>query len=200
MSSGIIHRRDTTESHQRRFPRRSLRPWLWRDALSRLAAARGDTYVGGDWSHMLHRLKAGVVTDLNEPLPAKWVADTVLFLPLMEHLCERRQFLAEAHGILKSGRLPAGSWALAGADGHSAGCGGNMSYRPTAGAMAEQTLEVRAENGWVLRLAKKINNEIELSSYLPAQSELWMQGNYRDVFVGIPRFERKSNAKRSEGE
>jgi SAM-dependent methyltransferase len=61
-------------------------------------------YVGVDWGETLHRLRADIVANLNDPLPiADHAADTVLSLSVMEHLCEPATFLAEAHRILKPG-------------------------------------------------------------------------------------------------
>jgi SAM-dependent methyltransferase len=55
-----------------------------------------------DWSNTLHGLSADVVTNLNEPLPLEdAVADTVVSLSVMEHLCEPQTMLNEAFRILK---------------------------------------------------------------------------------------------------
>lgn len=63
-----------------------------------------DKYVGVDWSGTLHNLKADVVADLNKPLPIEnEVADTIISLSVMEHLCEPQTMLNEAHRILKPG-------------------------------------------------------------------------------------------------
>ncbi|MEE9912508.1 MAG: class I SAM-dependent methyltransferase [Deltaproteobacteria bacterium] len=63
-----------------------------------------DTYTGVDWAGTLHTLKADIIADLNEPLPIEdRVADTVVSLSVMEHLCEPQLFLNEAYRILKSG-------------------------------------------------------------------------------------------------
>lgn len=63
-----------------------------------------DQYTGVDWGGTQHALKAGIVADLNEPLPiATEVADTVISLSVMEHLCEPQAFLNEAYRILKGG-------------------------------------------------------------------------------------------------
>lgn len=57
-----------------------------------------------DWSGTLHNLKADVVADLNKPLPIEnEVADTIISLSVMEHLCEPQTMLNEAHRILKPG-------------------------------------------------------------------------------------------------
>lgn len=61
-----------------------------------------DSYTGVDWGSTLHELKADVLADLNKPLPIESeVADTVLSLSVMEHLCEPQVFLNEAYRILK---------------------------------------------------------------------------------------------------
>lgn len=63
-----------------------------------------DHYIGVDWSETLHELKADIVADLNKPLPIESaVADTVVSLSVMEHLCEPQTMLNEAYRILKSG-------------------------------------------------------------------------------------------------
>lgn len=63
-----------------------------------------DNYTGVDWGSTLHELKADILADLNEPLPIdSLVADTVISLSVMEHLCEPQLFLNEANRILKPG-------------------------------------------------------------------------------------------------
>ena len=63
-----------------------------------------DRYVGVDWSNTLHGLNADIVADLNKPLPIDSdVADHVISLQVMEHLCEPRVMLTEAFRILKKG-------------------------------------------------------------------------------------------------
>lgn len=63
-----------------------------------------DQYVAVDWASSLHDLKADILADLNKPLPIESeVADTVISLSVMEHLCEPQQFLNEAYRILKGG-------------------------------------------------------------------------------------------------
>ena len=62
-----------------------------------------DNYTGVDWSDTLHKLKADIIADLNQSLPIKdEVANTVISLSVMEHLCEPQRFLNEAHRILKT--------------------------------------------------------------------------------------------------
>ena len=61
-------------------------------------------YVGVDWSSSLHDIKADVVANLNEPLPIEdSVADTVMALSVLEHLCDPEVMLGEALRILKPG-------------------------------------------------------------------------------------------------
>ncbi len=61
-------------------------------------------YVGVDWSASPHDIKADVVANLNEPMPIQdAVADTVLSLSVLEHLCEPKVMLGEAFRILKPG-------------------------------------------------------------------------------------------------
>jgi len=65
-----------------------------------------DQYIGVDWANTLHGLHADVVADLNESLPiSDDVADTVMSLSVLEHLCEPQTMLKEAHRILKPGGL-----------------------------------------------------------------------------------------------
>jgi SAM-dependent methyltransferase len=71
------------------------REWLLRYA---------DSYVGVDWSATQHQLKADVIADLNQPLEIEdGVADSIVSLSVMEHLCEPLTFLTEAFRILKHG-------------------------------------------------------------------------------------------------
>ena len=68
-----------------------------------------DTYTGVDWGSTPHEFKADIHADLNEPLPIESeVADTVISLSVMEHLCEPQVFLNEANRILK----PSGAMVL----------------------------------------------------------------------------------------
>ncbi|HNX77625.1 MAG TPA: class I SAM-dependent methyltransferase [Candidatus Rifleibacterium sp.] len=61
-------------------------------------------YIGVDWSGTLHELKADVVADLNQKLPiANEVANTVVSISVLEHLCEPQIMLNEAFRILKPG-------------------------------------------------------------------------------------------------
>lgn len=61
-----------------------------------------DKYTGVDWSNTLHNSQADVVSDLNKEisLPDE-IADTVIALSVMEHLCEPQTFLNEAYRILR---------------------------------------------------------------------------------------------------
>lgn len=48
-----------------------------------------DQYIAVDWAGSFHNTKADIATDLNKPLPIESdVADTVVSLSEMEHLCE----------------------------------------------------------------------------------------------------------------
>lgn len=61
-------------------------------------------YIAVDWTGSLHNTKADIAADLNQPLPiASEVADTVVSLSVMEHLCEPQTMLNEAFRILKPG-------------------------------------------------------------------------------------------------
>ena len=61
-----------------------------------------DTYTGVDWGSTLHELKANILADLNRPLPIEnEVADTVISLSVIEHLCEPQCMLNETFRILK---------------------------------------------------------------------------------------------------
>jgi SAM-dependent methyltransferase len=63
-----------------------------------------EKYTGVDWTKTQHESKADVVSDLNQKidLPDN-IADTVVALSVMEHLCEPQQFLRESFRILKKG-------------------------------------------------------------------------------------------------
>ncbi|MBA3023718.1 MAG: class I SAM-dependent methyltransferase [Proteobacteria bacterium] len=66
--------------------------------------AVADRYIGVDWSNTLHGLHADIVADLNKPLPIDSnVAENVISLQVMEHLCEPQTMLGEAFRILKNG-------------------------------------------------------------------------------------------------
>jgi SAM-dependent methyltransferase len=61
-------------------------------------------YVGVDWAGSNHATKADIAADLNKPIPVESeVADTVVSLSVMEHLCEPQVMLNEAFRILKPG-------------------------------------------------------------------------------------------------
>jgi len=63
-----------------------------------------DSYVGVDWAGSFHDTHADVAADLNKPLPVESeVADTVVSISVMEHLCEPQMMLDEAYRILKPG-------------------------------------------------------------------------------------------------
>lgn len=64
--------------------------------------AIADRYIGVDWSNTLHGLHADIVADLNKPLPIdSEVANHVISLQVMEHLCEPQIMVEEAFRILK---------------------------------------------------------------------------------------------------
>jgi len=61
-------------------------------------------YVGVDWSGSFHNTKADIIADLNKPLPIdNQVADTLISISVLEHLCEPQIFLDESFRILKPG-------------------------------------------------------------------------------------------------
>ncbi|MDZ7662809.1 methyltransferase domain-containing protein [Thiohalophilus sp.] len=63
-----------------------------------------DKYVGVDWSSSYHNTNTDVSANLNEPLPIEPnVADTIVSLSVLEHLCEPQTMLNEAYRILKPG-------------------------------------------------------------------------------------------------
>jgi SAM-dependent methyltransferase len=63
-----------------------------------------DQYIAVDWAGSYHDTKADIAADLNLPLPIESeVADTVVSLSVMEHLCEPQTMLNEAYRILKPG-------------------------------------------------------------------------------------------------
>ncbi len=60
-----------------------------------------DKYIGIDWSNTQHNLTADIVADLNKPLPIESnVADTIISISVIEHLCEPQNMLNEAYRIL----------------------------------------------------------------------------------------------------
>jgi len=63
-----------------------------------------NTYTGIDWTKTLHNSKADIVSDLNKRIELEdEVADTLVSLSVMEHLCEPQIFLNESFRILKPG-------------------------------------------------------------------------------------------------
>ncbi len=61
-------------------------------------------YIGVDWAGSIHDTKADIAADLNKPLPIESsVADTVVSLSVLEHLCEPQVMLREAYRILRPG-------------------------------------------------------------------------------------------------
>lgn len=63
-----------------------------------------DKYTGLDWSNTFHNSRADVISDLNVGIALKdEVADSIISLSVMEHLCEPQVFLNESYRILKGG-------------------------------------------------------------------------------------------------
>lgn len=63
-----------------------------------------DSYIGVDWAGSLHETTADIAADLNKPIPLdSCLADTVVSLSVLEHLCEPQNMLNEAFRILKPG-------------------------------------------------------------------------------------------------
>ena len=61
-----------------------------------------EEYVAVDWSASYHDTKVDITADLNEPLPINAeVADTIVSISVLEHLCEPQLMLNEAFRILK---------------------------------------------------------------------------------------------------
>lgn len=61
-------------------------------------------YVGVDWSNTPHLLKADIIADLNKQLPIEsGVADAIISISVLEHLCEPQVMLSEAFRLLKPG-------------------------------------------------------------------------------------------------
>jgi len=61
-------------------------------------------YIGIDWTKTQHNSKADIVSDLNKSIELEDdMADTVISLSVMEHLCEPQLFLNESYRILKQG-------------------------------------------------------------------------------------------------
>lgn len=68
-----------------------------------------EKYIGVDWLGSCHDTSADISADLNQPLPIEdEVANTIISLSVMEHLCEPQMMLNEAYRILK----PRGSMVL----------------------------------------------------------------------------------------
>ncbi|WP_309499586.1 methyltransferase domain-containing protein [Sulfurovum sp.] len=60
------------------------------------------SYTGVDWTKTLHNSKADIVSDLNKKIDLDdEVADTLISISVMEHLCEPQVFLNESYRILK---------------------------------------------------------------------------------------------------
>ena len=65
-----------------------------------------DSYTGVDWTKTLHNSRADIVSNLNEKIDlADEVADTIISLSVLEHLCEPQVMLREAYRILRPGGL-----------------------------------------------------------------------------------------------
>lgn len=61
-----------------------------------------DSYTGVDWTKTLHDSKADIVSDFNKKIELDdEVADTLISISVMEHLCEPQVFLNESYRILK---------------------------------------------------------------------------------------------------
>lgn len=61
-------------------------------------------YIAVDWADSYQNTEADIAADLNQPLPIdSAVADTVVSLSVLEHLCEPQTMLNEAFRILKPG-------------------------------------------------------------------------------------------------
>jgi len=61
-------------------------------------------YIGVDWSNTPHKLNADIVADLNKTLPIdSGVAEVIISISVLEHLCEPQIMLNEAFRILKPG-------------------------------------------------------------------------------------------------
>jgi len=63
-----------------------------------------DKYITVDWSGSYYSTSSDIAADLNKPIPIESeVADTVVSLSVMEHLCEPQTMISEAFRILKTG-------------------------------------------------------------------------------------------------
>jgi SAM-dependent methyltransferase len=63
-----------------------------------------EKYIGVDWADSIHETRADIIADLNKSLPIESnVADTVVSISVLEHLCEPQTMLNESFRILKSG-------------------------------------------------------------------------------------------------
>lgn len=62
-----------------------------------------NSYTGVDWTKTLHNSKADIVSDLNTKIELdNEIADTLISISVMEHLCEPQVFLNESYRILKT--------------------------------------------------------------------------------------------------
>lgn len=62
------------------------------------------SYTGVDWTKTLHNSKADIVSNLNEKIELPdGIANTIISISVMEHLCEPQIFLNESFRILKDG-------------------------------------------------------------------------------------------------
>jgi SAM-dependent methyltransferase len=63
-----------------------------------------ESYVAVDWADSFHVTNADIEADLNKPLPIESeVADSIISLSVLEHLCEPQLMLNEGFRILKKG-------------------------------------------------------------------------------------------------
>ena len=61
-----------------------------------------DNYIGVDWANSIHDSKPDIISDLNKKIELQdEIADTLVSISVIEHLCEPQVFLNESYRILK---------------------------------------------------------------------------------------------------
>jgi len=62
-----------------------------------------DKYIGVDWTKTFHNSQADIISDLNKKIELDdKIADTIISISVLEHLCEPQIFLNECNRILKN--------------------------------------------------------------------------------------------------
>lgn len=72
--------------------------------LKEFVLQNAESYVGVDWGNCSHDSAPEILADLNKTLPIDdGLADTIVSISVLEHLCEPQNMLNEAHRVLKPG-------------------------------------------------------------------------------------------------